>query len=862
MQGRLLKIFLSPIICMICFLAKAQNDCPTWEWAVNAGLPSQVKLIKAHGDTAGNMYMLGSFQGSFTIAGTVLSTQDTSHFIAKYSKNQAWSWAVAFDAKLPGGFNNFNIPLDFHFEEQGYITVAGIFTRTATFGSHTLTGTYLGTFNNFVARFNINTQQWLWAAQAESPYKLDLSSIAGGDDGNLYIAGAASIFPTVQDTIHFGAIKLLTNNNPIYIAKIDSSGTWLWAKNQNFTTTRPLIAVDNAKNPMLATNYKGVLNFAGQTIPSTGSQYSLALLGYTSSGQESWVQTATGVNTFPSPRINYLDFDAAGNLYISGESFLDTLNFGTTTLNANPQLGYIAKLNPQRQWTWAQYFGGQQLGLSFSTFYSSGITLDNGNSYFSGIFNQLVVFGNDTLNAKGLVSALYICKMDSAGNYIWGGAAYSPNGSINGTAAVPLGITVDLKENVYIAGVNTDTYLFGNYFTSPSGKFVAKFKRDSIIGLSLPKDTTLYCGDSIKLVPRSSSVSQLYYRWSPGHGLSDSTAKFPYASPDSTTTYTLDVYTSNGCVASDKITIGRDSVPWYGTGIPLTTSTGNKVFCNNSNFSISGPTNYQSYKWSTGSTTFTTSINQPGTYVLTAKDENGCYKRDSIIIVGPVSITPKVPLLCANDSVAIQINPQGLDSLRWNNGSTYALVYASQAGKYWVTVHKGNCTYTDTIVVQMFTDTANATFSTHIVNLTVDFKPNSIGIASGRWDFGDGVSTTGITASHTYATNGLYNVCFTATDICGIQAKYCDTIKVPNISIEELPIENIFSLFPNPATGIINIESTDEQAPKVQLTNLSGKVVLREKLAQGKRWQIDIHHLPSGYYFINIAGSTFKLVKM
>ncbi len=51
------------------------------------------------------------------------------------------------------------------------------------------------------------------------------------------------------------------------------------------------------------------------------------------------------------------------------------------------------------------------------------------------------------------------------------------------------------------------------------------------------------------------TTSPVLYHWSPGTGLSDSTQPRPWASPLSTTTYTLKVRSGNGCIASDTIVV-------------------------------------------------------------------------------------------------------------------------------------------------------------------------------------------------------------------------------------------------------------------------------------------------------------------
>ena len=80
MKKQVLRTLFFSIAFLTGFLAKAQNDCPTWEWAFDAGVPSQVQLLESHGDTAGNMYFVGTFQtkgkgGDYDITGMRRMTQ-------------------------------------------------------------------------------------------------------------------------------------------------------------------------------------------------------------------------------------------------------------------------------------------------------------------------------------------------------------------------------------------------------------------------------------------------------------------------------------------------------------------------------------------------------------------------------------------------------------------------------------------------------------------------------------------------------------------------------------------------------------------------------------------------------------------
>jgi len=93
-----------------------------------------------------------------------------------------------------------------------------------------------------------------------------------------------------------------------------------------------------------------------------------------------------------------------------------------------------------------------------------------------------------------------------------------------------------------------------------------------------------------------------------------------------------------------------------------------------------------------------------------------------------------------------------------------------------------------------------------------------------------------------------------------------DTIRT--IGIKEIESENhsIFKLYPNPASGEVNIEFVEENTTAkntLEIRNLSGQLILRRILPVVKN-QLTISHLPKGIYFITVSNSvkieTKKLV--
>ncbi len=838
--------------------ASAQNNCPTWEWADDLMVNPGNGIIKMVGDTAGNLYAMGSFTGSITFGAVTLTTTDTSFYIAKYSKSRTWTWGVQFEAQRPGRVFR-SSPVDMHLLHDTLLTITGNFFTTAIFDTITLTSGFPNTSNVFVAQLNVQNQQWRWATKAEAAISITAHSVIADNVGNAFITGLAWQFNPTTTTLNFGSIPFNLDSNMVFIASLSANGSWQWIKKVSRSARTSSVAVNNAGEPVVMGTFSSRINFANQTVVNPGNNFSYYLAGFSSTGQELWLKTIRCNSNIPPLNYRHIAYDDFNNLYVGGP-YSNSLYFDQDTLNSNLTGNFIAKLNPNKQWSWTRNVGEAKPGSGIIGLRSFlGKTSDVGETYITGMFNGELKIGNDSIKSGSLLSLL-VSKIDSAGDWQWAGVAY-PDRYQNFSAQGPVGISFDLIDNTYIMGRHSQTTYFGYYSVANQGHYAAKIKPDSLINLKLPKDTLLYCGQSFEIKPRTTGVGQLYYSWSPGYGLNDSTVQNPVASPDTTTTYTVVAYNGNGCSTSGQITIRKDSVPWFGAGFQFTTSTGGTTFCSNSGLSISGPSYFTTYHWNTGDTSATIVLKKPGTYILTATDTGGCYRKDSIVIRPPASIISQNLLLCHNDSVLLNMSSTNIDSLIWYDGSTINQKYVDQAGTYWVTIYKNNCVFTDSIEVIPFSDTANASFTYTNNGLTATFKPVSIGIAKGFWNFGDGNVMNGITAIHTYASYGTYQVCYQTTDVCGFTDYKCDSITIAPISLPELKKPTEFSIYPNPGNGLLNIECTDYGSHQLKLIDLSGKVLLEKKLNNNTHWEINLSHLPQGCYFIRINNQTKTFVK-
>lgn len=101
----------------------------------------------------------------------------------------------------------------------------------------------------------------------------------------------------------------------------------------------------------------------------------------------------------------------------------------------------------------------------------------------------------------------------------------------------------------------------------------------------------------------------------------------------------------------------------------------------------------------------------------------------------------------------------------------------------------------------------------------------------------------------------------TNSDIIGI-----DTFSVdrPTAGVSEF-FKNNFSVYPNPASNVINLSSATTTINAVQLTDINGRIVKSMNLSNVAEAQIDISDLNSGMYFLKIKSDlgegTTKIMK-
>ncbi len=228
------------------------------------------------------------------------------------------------------------------------------------------------------------------------------------------------------------------------------------------------------------------------------------------------------------------------------------------------------------------------------------------------------------------------------------------------------------------------------------------------------------------------------YSWSPASGLNTTSGDTVYASPGTTTTYTVQG-TSGGCSTFENIKVTIHPYPVVNLGA-------NTNVCANLNKMLDAGSGYDNYSWSTGESTDIISIDSTGiglateNYFVTVTD-NSCSTIDSIAVTyvaTPVADAGANQDMCDNDT-AILIATGGTN-YHWNTGVLTDTAYVSPSAttSYFVTVEDVNgCTDIDTVTVNTL-DAPSAIIS----NIVDENCGNADGEAT--------VTPSGGTGSYTY----------------------------------------------------------------------------------------------------------------
>ncbi|MBK0403341.1 gliding motility-associated C-terminal domain-containing protein [Adhaeribacter sp. BT258] len=205
------------------------------------------------------------------------------------------------------------------------------------------------------------------------------------------------------------------------------------------------------------------------------------------------------------------------------------------------------------------------------------------------------------------------------------------------------------------------------------------------------------------------------------------------------------------------------------------------IYCDNKpiNQTLAAPAGFAAYEWSTGATTASIQVAQPGTYWVNA--DFGCgFLSDTIRIDTKPSFIAGFEL--GNDTVICAQGPfrlplrtkRGFTTYRWNTGDTTQNIFATAPGTYWVTATYDCGSISDTIVIEQFQPGRLFSFTDTVLceGESVTLIP-AAGFAAYKWHSGE--TSLNLVVSQP----GKYKVTATSAAGCSVSDSVTVRLKAP-----------------------------------------------------------------------------------
>jgi len=348
----------------VCIMKYDINHQITWKQKIISTGVSEVGMCT---DLLGNVYITSKFSSTLYVGSdSCASGIGGNMFLVKLNPQGIFQWVKQSTGCQAWGFS-------LSADSQNNIYVAGrVYEGGAYFDSIYLSNNPI--IYTYIAKYNTNgTCLWVKGIQPSGfpKIKTDLS-------GNAYVS--SSFFNTAL----FGSLSVTSyGSQDIYIAKIDSIGKWLWAKQVGgMQQDEPADFDMDAQNDLYLTGFteSSPATFGNITLTNPpGDSYFAAK--FDSSGNALWAVSGGAPNGFGGS----ICADNKGNAYVSTSK------------------SFISKYDSTGKFLWSQYKPAANMDM---------LADDSGGVYITGYFQNTVSFSNFSFTANyANTNQMFVAKM-------------------------------------------------------------------------------------------------------------------------------------------------------------------------------------------------------------------------------------------------------------------------------------------------------------------------------------------------------------------------------------------------------------------------------------------------------------------
>jgi hypothetical protein len=566
---------------------------------------------------------------------------------------------------------------------------------------------------------------WIWARNSNPGTSAIVESydVANDSYGNVFITGAFA-----GDTLIIGNTILTgVSDYDFFVAKFDSSGNALWAKNAG--------GPDREWGMEIATAPDGSVAVAGNFLSDTilwendtlllndtlVQSSDIFVVKYDTDGNLMWLRSSGEIGM---DRAEGIAIDTFGNILVTGEFRSDTMVFGDTSLVLDCCSGvFIVKYDPSGNVLWARnengstYQGGSDIATD-----SDGNVLITG-SYISPVFTiGTTVLENTTSNWK-----FFVAKFDPDGNPLW-----ATNSDQTGLQ-LSKGITADTMGNVIVSGLFAGRMVFEDDTLSTTGgraSFLIKYdsngtylwSRQSVSSAdAVAEDVTcnlngdvfltgsfgnsiIWFGDILLTNPGFNNSFVVKYgsdgteQWAKRIGASSGYTNGYGISADAFNSIYLTGYFNAPALTFGNTTLTSVSEDLYLAKLqsevycsssfynPIITASGSLTFCDGATILLDAGSGYDEYLWSTGESTQTISVDTTDDYWVEVRVDTCWHYSDTLPLVMNIVEVPVSQNGALLTSISVFVSYQWYLNGEPIVNATNQTYCAQEFGNYYVVV--------------------------------------------------------------------------------------------------------------------------------------------------------------------------------
>jgi large repetitive protein len=296
---------------VFCLLFVINSRSQNFDWAKGEGLWAYDYGYGITADNAGNSYAVGKYEevGAMFSDSSVGCVGNHDIFITKYGPDGKLKWISTAGGVL-GDYATCVTTDNQYLYVAGEIEGYGV---DVFFENSPIVLKVTGHNDIFVAKYDMNNGQVLWAKRAGA-YKNDKAlGISTDPSGNIYICGL------FNDTAVFDNITVYGNGkNDMFVAKYDGNGTVQWVRTAGSAERDEAkgIKCDANGNIYVTGAFNGTVDFGGHTMSAPNGYWDMFLLKYDGNGNVLWARSASS----DYDEVGWgVTMDNAGRVYVAGE---------------------------------------------------------------------------------------------------------------------------------------------------------------------------------------------------------------------------------------------------------------------------------------------------------------------------------------------------------------------------------------------------------------------------------------------------------------------------------------------------------------------------------------------------------------